>query len=210
MPARNRRIGELLKEVGLAEGRLSGLGKVFQAMAANGSPPPRFDFDEERTYFQATLPAHPEYVALSAMRDAAHLRALGEQNEALRRIESAWRTSPASEILAAEAVRAYAEGGALEFAQAKLQLASDAVADGQRDVGGCLLAQANTLLALVDERGDSLERHAWAWREVAVVRRRLGAAAQDVEDAYGRAITLFPEPTFKRELEEVQTHRAGR
>ena len=77
-PARNRRIGEFLKELGLAEGRLSGLAKVFREMQANGSPVPRFDFDDQRTYFQATLPAHPEYAALSALRDAAHLRALGE------------------------------------------------------------------------------------------------------------------------------------
>ena len=62
-PARNRRIGEFLKELGLAEGRLSGLPKIFAAMAQNGSPTPRFDFDENRTYFQVTLPAHPQYTA---------------------------------------------------------------------------------------------------------------------------------------------------
>ena len=54
VPARNRRIGEFLKELKLAEGRLSGLPKVFQAMEANGSPAPHFDFDEQRTYFRAT------------------------------------------------------------------------------------------------------------------------------------------------------------
>jgi len=40
VPARNRRIGEFLKELGLAEGRLTGLPRVFQAMEANGSPIP--------------------------------------------------------------------------------------------------------------------------------------------------------------------------
>ncbi|MXW12421.1 MAG: hypothetical protein F4Z73_06060, partial [Synechococcus sp. SB0668_bin_13] len=69
---RNRRIGEFLKELELAEGGHAGLPKVFQAMADNGSPVPRFRFDEQRTFFQATLPAHPEYEALSALRDAAH------------------------------------------------------------------------------------------------------------------------------------------
>ena len=72
--ARNRRIGEFLKELGLAEGRLSGLPKIYSAMAQNGSPTPSFDFDEERTYFQARFPAHPQYRAPSAMRDAAQLR----------------------------------------------------------------------------------------------------------------------------------------
>ena len=116
-PARNRRIGEFLKELGLAEGRLSGLPKVFQAMTANGSPAPRFDFDEQRTYFQATLPAHPEYAALSALRDAAHLRALGEPGDALRRIESAWMSNQASAILASEVIRYYAENGELGRAE---------------------------------------------------------------------------------------------
>ena len=111
VPARNRRIGEFLKELGLAEGRLSGLPKVFEAMAANGSPAPRFEFDEQRTYFQATLPAHPEFGALSALRDAAHLRALGEQDEALRRMESAWVSNPGSAVLASEMIREYAARG---------------------------------------------------------------------------------------------------
>ena len=117
VPARNRRIGELLKELGLAEGRLSGLRKVFQAMEANGSQPPRFDFDETRTYFQATLPAHPEYAALSALRDAAHLRTLGEHQEASHRIESAWAANPASAVLASEMVRACVKSG--EFGRAE-------------------------------------------------------------------------------------------
>ena len=111
VPARNRRIGEFLKELGLAEGRLSGLPKVYEAMAANGSPVPRFEFDEQRTYFQATLPAHPEYGALSALRDAAHLRALGEQDEAFRRLESAWLSNSGSAVLASEMIREYAARG---------------------------------------------------------------------------------------------------
>lgn len=117
VPARNRRIGEFLKELGLAEGRLTGLPKVFRAMEANGSPPPRFDFDEQRTYFQATLPAHPEYLALSTLRDAAHLRALGEREEALRRVESAWQSNPASAVLASEMIRSYAGRDEIEQAE---------------------------------------------------------------------------------------------
>jgi len=57
VPARNRRIGEMLKELKLAEAR--GIRKVFRAMIDNGSPPPRYEFDEERTYFTVILPAHP-------------------------------------------------------------------------------------------------------------------------------------------------------
>ena len=95
--ARNRRIGEFLKELGLAEGHLSGLPKIYAAMADNGSPEPRFEFDDERTYFQATLPAHPEHAAVAAVRDAAGLRAVGNRKGAYSRLEAALaadRSSP--------------------------------------------------------------------------------------------------------------------
>ena len=117
VPARNRRIGEFLKELGLAEGRLTGLPRVFREMEANGSPIPRFEFDEQRTFFQATLPAHPEYGALSALRDAAHLRTLGEHEEAFRRIESTWMSNQTSAILASEMIRACAERHEIERAE---------------------------------------------------------------------------------------------
>ena len=116
-PARNRRIGEFLKELGLAEGRLSGIPKVFRVMEDNGSPEPRFEFDEQRTYFRAILPAHPEYEALSAARDAAYLRALGQHKEAFDRIEMAWEANPVSVVLAAELIRLYGETG--EFGRAE-------------------------------------------------------------------------------------------
>lgn len=116
-PARNRRIGEFLKELKLAERRFSGLPKIFRAMESNGSPEPRFDFDEHRSYFRATLPAHPEYEALSAARDAAHLRVLGQREEALKRIESAWEANPSSAVLASEMIRFYGENN--EFTRAE-------------------------------------------------------------------------------------------
>ena len=46
-------------ELKLAERRLTGVAKIFEAMASNGLPPPRFDFDDERTWFRTTLPVHP-------------------------------------------------------------------------------------------------------------------------------------------------------
>ena len=117
VPARNRRIGEFLKDLKLAEGRLSGLPKIFKAMKQNGSPSPEFDFDSERTYFRATLPAHPEYSALSAMRDAAHLRAIGKPEEAVRRLEQAWETNKRSAILAAQLIRTRIEKDKFEQAE---------------------------------------------------------------------------------------------
>ena len=155
VPARNRRIGEFLKELGLAEGRLTGLPRVFQAMEANGSPTPRFEFDDQRTFFQATLPAHPEYGALSALRDAAHLRMLGEHEEAFRRIDSTWRSNQASAILASEMIRACAERHELERAEEVLAAFE---ANGPEHA---VPHVANTLVdVLIDSRGEREKRKA--------------------------------------------------
>ena len=170
-PARNRRIGEFLKELGLAEGRLTGLPKVFQAMAANGSPVPRFDFDGERTWFRATLPAHPEYAALTAMRDAGHLRALGEHQKAFDRIEAAWRSRPSSAVLASEMVRLYAERG--ETGQAREVLAVFEV-EGPKSAAPHV---ANTLAEALMEAGEEREARAL------LRRRRVGVFGQDAVDA---------------------------
>lgn len=60
-PARNRRIGEFLKELRLAEARGTGIPKIRRKMKENGSPEPRFEFDEDRTYYRTTLPIHPRH-----------------------------------------------------------------------------------------------------------------------------------------------------
>ena len=57
---RNRRIREFLKELDLTEGRSTGITKILKAMAANGSPPPEFETDEDRTYLITRLPVHPK------------------------------------------------------------------------------------------------------------------------------------------------------
>ncbi len=105
VPARNRRIGEFLKELRLAEGRGTGIPKLYRAMRENDSPDPTFDFDDHRTYFRVTLPAHPEYMAVSALRDAAHLRAIGKEEEAFLRLRNSWDRMQGSPTLAAELIR---------------------------------------------------------------------------------------------------------
>ncbi len=57
---RNRRIGEFLKELDLTEGRSTGIPKILRAMAANGSPAPVFETDEDRSYFLIRLPVHEQ------------------------------------------------------------------------------------------------------------------------------------------------------
>lgn len=59
---RNRRIGDFLKELKLVEGRNTGIPTILAAMQANGSERPRFETDEERTYFTVVLPVHKSFL----------------------------------------------------------------------------------------------------------------------------------------------------
>ena len=56
---RNRRIGEFLKELSLAEGRGTGIPKILRVMAENGSASPQFETDENRSYFICHFSIHP-------------------------------------------------------------------------------------------------------------------------------------------------------
>lgn len=58
---RNRRIGDFLKELELTEGRSTGIPTMRAAMVENGSPPPTFFSDDQRTYFHVELMAHPDF-----------------------------------------------------------------------------------------------------------------------------------------------------
>lgn len=150
VPPRNPRVGELFKELGLAEKRLTGLGKVYQAMESNGSPPPEFHFDEGRTFFQATLFAHTRKTTRAAIRTADELRAVGRARAAADTLESAWRANPGSRRLAEELVGQCVTLGDLDRAapviEAVLELDPESerpnvvvqwlealVADGQRE-----------------------------------------------------------------------------
>jgi ATP-dependent DNA helicase RecG len=117
VPARNRRIGEFLKELRLAEGRGTGLPKIRRSMAENGSPSPVFDFDAGRTYFRVTLPAHPEYVALAVLRDYAYKKATGDGHQALELLDQAWREGMRSPSIAVALVREKADQGDLSGAE---------------------------------------------------------------------------------------------
>lgn len=54
---RNRRIGDLLKELHLTEGRGTGFPTIRNAMRGNNSPEPVFETDEQSTYFLSVLQA---------------------------------------------------------------------------------------------------------------------------------------------------------
>jgi len=104
VPNRNRRIGEFLKELKLAEGRGTGIPKIFRKMKENGSLSPVFEFDAARTYFRVIFPAHPQYIVINALREAAHHRALGDTNTAVRILEAALQQLPQSAVLLAQLV----------------------------------------------------------------------------------------------------------
>lgn len=58
---RNRRIGDILKELHLTEGRATGFPKIYHALQANGSPLPEFETDDRNSYFHATIRVHEAF-----------------------------------------------------------------------------------------------------------------------------------------------------
>lgn len=121
MPVRNRRVGEFLRELQVAEGRLTGVSKIYRALKENGSPPPRFDFDKYRSYFRTTIYAHLEYNAIISLRDAILLQVLGDHSRANKRLQSAWSANPNSALLASELIKQYLQQGKLSRAERVFQ-----------------------------------------------------------------------------------------
>lgn len=56
---RNRKIGEFLKDLGLTEGRATGVPTIPNALKNNQSPKPSFDLDlPDRRHFVVEIPIH--------------------------------------------------------------------------------------------------------------------------------------------------------
>ena len=220
-PPRNPRVGELFKEIGLAEKRLTGLDKVYQAMERNGSPPPEFYFDEERTFFQATLRAPAWRSAAAAIREAGELRAVGRSEEALDKLETAWRANRGSLVLAEEFVRQCVASGDLDRAESvvgtNVHLATDIerpdvvvpwlealIADGQRERAQRFLDGQSSRLSAREAVG------------AAIVARRLRDAdlATRLFDAAGPAILDDPRALLESAQNKLwlagSAHREGR
>jgi ATP-dependent DNA helicase RecG len=84
---RNRRIGEFLKELDMTEGRSTGIPKILKAMAANGSPAPLFETDDDRLAFVIRLPRHPLSLVPSADTTQVTGEVAGEVDRLLRAVE---------------------------------------------------------------------------------------------------------------------------
>jgi ATP-dependent DNA helicase RecG len=63
---RNRRIGDILKELRLTEGRGTGIAKIRKTLRQNGSPNPKFETDKSKSYFLTTIYIHPEFQTLKS------------------------------------------------------------------------------------------------------------------------------------------------
>jgi ATP-dependent DNA helicase RecG len=113
VPPRNPRVGELLKAARLAETWHTGLPKIYLSMEENGSPAPTFDFDDQRTYFCVTLPAHPGYVTLHAQRQSATFWLQGDRPAAVRHLRGALQRAPGTGPLAAQLIEYLASTGEL-------------------------------------------------------------------------------------------------
>ena len=92
---RNARIGNILKELGLAEARNTGIPLIHQSMINNGSDMVRLETDECRTYFKIVIPIHKSFLKdmqeHMSNRTAAELRTsiislLTEQDMSVREI----------------------------------------------------------------------------------------------------------------------------
>lgn len=59
---RNRRIGDILKELHLTEGRNTGFGKILRALEENGSPKPEFETNDDHSYFISRIFVHESFL----------------------------------------------------------------------------------------------------------------------------------------------------
>ena len=90
--ARNRRIGEFLRELNLAEARGTGVETIFRTMEKNNNPTPKFQFD--LSYFRVTLPAHPKFQAAMLLKDVEEKEASGNRLEASEILQKAFDEDP--------------------------------------------------------------------------------------------------------------------
>lgn len=58
---RNKRLGDFLKELRLTEGRNTGLRMIAESLERNGSEPPVYETDRDRTYLSVTIFIHPDF-----------------------------------------------------------------------------------------------------------------------------------------------------
>ncbi len=195
VPARNRRIGEFLKDLRLAESKGTGVPKIRRHMSESGSPEPRFDFDEGRTYFRVILPVHPRYRVIHALRESAMMWATGKRQEGLNHLMRAAEDQPGSGALTGQIIEYAAASDDLELAEACLERFEST--DTRTEISQPYLRYAAALL----NRGQAGEARKWLSRvpttsgygdllDAAILHKRARSydeAHRMFEDLYDRA-----------------------
>ena len=82
---RNRRLGDFLKELGMAGARNTGIPKIVGAMGRNGSPDPVYETDADRRYLNVVLKVHPRFMD-DVPQSGARTPNTGQTDEDLKRL----------------------------------------------------------------------------------------------------------------------------
>lgn len=69
---RNRRLGDFLKELGLTEGRATGIPTIQKHLKLNGSQPAVIETDDNRSYFLLTIPCREDMIDLNDRNNNEH------------------------------------------------------------------------------------------------------------------------------------------
>ncbi|MDR3111115.1 MAG: putative DNA binding domain-containing protein [Planctomycetaceae bacterium] len=80
---RNRRIGEFLKEIDLSEKKSTGITKILRQLKLNGSAPPEFETDDERSYLITTIKIHENFEPVEYENSSENERSLVENERSL-------------------------------------------------------------------------------------------------------------------------------
>ncbi len=215
VPARNRRIGEFLKDLRLAEGRGTGIPKIQRKMSDNGSPRPQFDFDPERTYFRVILPVHPRYQTIHAIREAAGLWLTGEKRQAVSHLKRAFEKQPSSGALANQIIEYAAAQGDMDYATQVLEAFEKQKSKTEASLPFLTLARLFLEQNRINEAQRTLERMPISLTvddtaEAAILKKRAG----DFEGAhrlFAEVYSLDPNnPKILQEFAQTKNRLAGK
>ncbi|MBU4477604.1 MAG: putative DNA binding domain-containing protein [Candidatus Omnitrophica bacterium] len=123
---RNRRVGELLKELDLTEGRGTGIPKILNGIRKNGSPRPVIHTDNDRTFFTVEFPVHPLFLkkedsgAVSTTRAQSRAQSGAQSEQILRALIKV----PLSMLEIVQALKLRSKTGALKRAVNELLFAN--------------------------------------------------------------------------------------
>ena len=102
---RNRKLGGFLKELKLTEGRGTGLPIIYNSLEVNGSPPPVFETDDDRSYFLSVIKIHPLARQIESQRakdrakdNELKISTISDIDDCLRSLDDQRRAQVESEI----------------------------------------------------------------------------------------------------------------